>query len=351
MATLLLTGATGLVGGETAFLLADRGRRVAAVVRARDGAAAAARLAERAARSGRPVPPAVTAIPGDILLPGLGLAAEAGAALGRTCETIVHCAAETCFTAGERLAATNVGGVANVIDFARSCPRLRRLIVVSSAPIITSPSGSTIGEDAPFAGYANGYVRSKREAETLALASGLPVVIVRPSIVISRGLPDRVFARGILWLLPLALDQGWMPLTGSERVDIVPVDFVAAAIAGLVGPGGRGGPGGRDPEFPRYHISAGEASSPTCAEIIDRLYAAGWAGGRLRFTGLNAGRGCFRAASLYLPFVAANVVYDNGRLLRHLGLPPTAVANFAHYAPEVMALITREEAIAESARP
>src|SRR4051794_22602236 len=67
---LFLTGATGLVGGELACRYADQHVRVYALVRAPSAGAAQARLA---ARLGGALPPALTAIPGDLTAPRLGL--------------------------------------------------------------------------------------------------------------------------------------------------------------------------------------------------------------------------------------------------------------------------------------
>ena len=122
---------------------------------------------------------------------------------------------------------------------------------VSTASVVTAPSGC-ITEEAPFAGHENPYTQSKREAEAIALASGLDIVIVRPSIVLSRGVDDRAMARSILWAMPIMIEVGEVPIDPHARVDLVPVDFVADAILHLA----------QKPQLAHrlYHVSAGSRS-------------------------------------------------------------------------------------------
>ena len=79
----------------------------------------------------------------------------------------------------------------------RASPRAR-IVFVSTASVTTAPERTAITEEAPYAGHANTYSRSKREAEQLLMASGLDPVIVRPSIVLSRGIHDRQDLCGVM---------------------------------------------------------------------------------------------------------------------------------------------------------
>lgn len=62
----LLTGATGLIGGEIAALLSGTGYRVWALVRAKNQIDAAHRIAARFARSSYSVPSTLIPVCGDI---------------------------------------------------------------------------------------------------------------------------------------------------------------------------------------------------------------------------------------------------------------------------------------------
>ena len=88
MGAVLLTGATGFVGKEILDRFLERGRRVFALVRAKDDDAAATRLAPHAR---------LTPVAGDIERPGLGLADARAAALRGGGHTVVHCAASVSF--------------------------------------------------------------------------------------------------------------------------------------------------------------------------------------------------------------------------------------------------------------
>src|SRR5687767_1429404 len=116
MGAVLLTGATGFVGKEILDRFPDRGRRVFALVRANDDAAAAARLAPHAR---------LTPVAGDIERPGLGLAARTAAKLADEVTTVVHCAASVSFDlplADSRR--VNVDGTRHVLELAERCRQL-----------------------------------------------------------------------------------------------------------------------------------------------------------------------------------------------------------------------------------
>ena len=129
---LLLTGATGLVGGELLqTLLASRpDRRVAILMRSRDKIAA---LAQREQ---------VTIIEGDLTRSALGLDSTTLNQLQREVTEIIHCAAETRFDLPiEEARATNARGTANVLRVAQACTRLEKLAHLSTVYV----SGRTTG--------------------------------------------------------------------------------------------------------------------------------------------------------------------------------------------------------------
>src|SRR5207247_858656 len=82
--------------------------------------------------------------------------------------------------------------------------------------------------------HHNDYTRSKAVAETLIRDRGLPYLVLRPTIVLSAGLPDQKFARNILWFVPLVRKFDCLPADPDSRLDIVPVSFVADATVDLL---------------------------------------------------------------------------------------------------------------------
>lgn len=343
----LVTGGTGLIGGEVILALARDGRRVRALVRADSAEHARHRLVLRLRKSAAFHPRCldlVDAVPGDSTREDFG----AGGGVAAGVRTIIHCAANTSFseTQCENIWATNVGGARHLMAVARRAAPQARVVFVSTASVVTAPEGACLSEDLAFAGHENAYTRSKREAERIAAASGLDVVIVRPSIVLSRGVDDREMARSILWALPIMNEIGDVPVDPHAFVDVVPVDFVAAAIVGLAA----------KPRLAhrRYHISAGRFAH-TFGEMLQEVVNANPAYRRLRPIGAAAAsvvrrRRMLRPVEAYLPFINASIRYASDRLEAELGSdgrPPASLA----YVPELLSLISLGEAMTEMARP
>src|SRR5262245_42637855 len=108
----LITGVTGLIGGEIYRRLAYPVRRGAIwpLIRPTDGMGPEARLRDRMGRSGdsRVAPDNVTVLSGDILQKDWGLGPEDLDAVRRRVDVIVHNAADTSFAAKRHPARTNV---------------------------------------------------------------------------------------------------------------------------------------------------------------------------------------------------------------------------------------------------
>lgn len=317
-----------------------------AVVRSQSPEHARYRLLDRLRKSAAYEPSLaewIEAVPGDSTAAGFGCARQAGAGV----EAIIHCAANTSFSDRERdsIIRTNVGGAANLIAFARTSAPRARVVFVSTASVVTAPSGC-LAEDAPFGGHENAYTVSKRLAEREASVADLDVVIARPSIVLSRSVDDRAMARSILWALPIMCEVEMVPIDPDARVDVVPVDFVADAIVALA----------LKPTLSHrlYHVSAGRHShsfQEILAEVAKTLpeYSA------VRMTGVGGPRArrrrhLYGPVEAYLPFINADVQYDNARLIAEIGSAGCAPTSLS-YIPELLNLITLEEAVAEMARP
>ena len=239
MGAVLLTGATGFVGMELLRRFIERGdRRIHALVRAADDEAAAERL---------PAHARLSAVAGDIEEPGLGLSEENRERLAGDVTTVVHCAASVSFDLSlEESRRVNVDGTRNVVAFAQRCRRLERLTYVSTAYVAGEPRG-LFREDQLDVGqrFRNPYERSKFEAERMirSEAAGLPLQILRPSIVVGDSRTGRTSSFNVLYGPLKALARGRIPAIPARRsspVDIVPVDYVADRAYELVtdGPDG-----------------------------------------------------------------------------------------------------------------
>lgn len=203
----LVTGASGLLGGAVARLLVSQGHTVATFQRRPSGV------------------DGVTDIRGSLTDAGDVAAAVRGA------EGIIHLAAKVSFTGrAAEFDEVNVAGTRLLLDAARTAG-VRDLVYVSSPSVANSGAAiaGLAAEPADPARAHGDYSRTKAEAELLALAADSPdfrVAAVRPHIVWGPGdtqLVERVLARARRGRLPL-LDAG------AALIDTTYVDNAAAAI-------------------------------------------------------------------------------------------------------------------------
>jgi thioester reductase-like protein len=251
MGGVVLTGATGFVGSELLARFLERNdRHVYALVRASDDEAAAARL---------PKHERLTAVAADIERPDLGLDPLKADAIAEGATTVVHCAASVSFDYDlERSRRINVDGTRRMLELAERCAHrgdgLERLSYVSTAYVAGVHRG-LFTEDQLDVGqrFRNPYEQSKFEAEALLReqADGLPLQVLRPSIVVGERRTGRTTSFNVLYGPLKAFARGRLPAIPGRRsspVDIVPVDYVADAAHKLASEGPDG----------TFHLVAGE---------------------------------------------------------------------------------------------
>jgi len=254
----------------------------------------------------------------------------------------------------------HIVGMQNLIDFLRGCERNPLVVYVSTAANSGAVMHACLGEVdgcKPDNEHHNEYTRSKAVAERMLLDSGLPALVVRPSVVLSAGVPDRMFARAILWFIPLLQRFDAVPVDPSSRLDIVPVDFVARSIVALMAV--------RDRRWRSYHLSAGPQGATTCeafSRYLDGFFRRRnplclvppdqWDGDlHRRHVRMQRQRKLFGAFRYYLPFINMDIVYDNARLRDEIGEARVRVPAVTEYAGDLLRLITMEEAQVGSRNP
>ena len=223
---IFLTGVTGYVGRRVARLLAASGRRVRGLVPPGEGLPADL--------------PGVELVRGDILSPatlephGTGVTA------------VVHAAAAMLPNPAETIRSVNVDGTRHVLAAARSWA-VRRFVYVSAVS----------------AAYPrkNSYGQSKIDAEALVAASGLPWVVLRPTMVYGEG-GGLHFAR----LVALVRNApGVFPVFGPGTARLQPVHVADVASAVRIALESTSAPGGT------WGVSG--ATVVTFDELVTRIAA------------------------------------------------------------------------------
>jgi thioester reductase-like protein len=240
---LLLTGATGYIGGHLLRMWHDRtDQRINVLARSRRNLSPEERI-DTAMREIDPTWPKkgirnrIRILEGDISLERMGLASRLYEKLTRDVSEIIHCAAAARFDLPlDEARKTNVGGVENIIDFASQCRYLNRIDYVGTAYVAGMRAGLIL-EDELDSGqeHRNSYEQSKYEAEILLRKwrNRLPIAVSRPSIVICDSKSGKAsshngFYRAVKAYLLYGLNM--IPGEPSSILDLVPVDYVCEAL-------------------------------------------------------------------------------------------------------------------------
>ena len=159
--TVLITGATGFIGGRIAERLAlDHGAHVRALVRSFGRAARLARL------------------PVELTYGELGDPASLSAAV-KGCDVVIHAAFDW------RADANNLAGITNLAE-ACLAHGVRRMVHMSTMAVYgTLPPGDfdEASLDTPFTAYAKSKVTLEQHLGTFVGGRGLPAVVLQPTIV------------------------------------------------------------------------------------------------------------------------------------------------------------------------
>jgi nucleoside-diphosphate-sugar epimerase len=201
----LVTGASGFIGGVLCAALAGDGHEAVALV-----------------RRGGSEPRGSRAVQGD-LRDGPGLAAVLAA---ERPDCVVHLAAEIASQRNERLVReVNVAGTERLLAACTALGEGAPRFVFCSTVVTGDARGTLLDEQTPLP-VTTPYGRSKQEGERLVAGSGLPSVIVRPSHVYG---PGGWYAHELVARLR---QPGRLAVIGSgaNMWDVVHVDDVVSAL-------------------------------------------------------------------------------------------------------------------------
>jgi long-chain acyl-CoA synthetase len=260
--SILVTGATGLLGRAVLARLLTADSRLRVFVLVRD-VSRWLRTARELGNQSRVIP-----VHGDLCADGLGMAPEARAAIRRDVTAIVHLAADTRFSSPlDRARAVNTLGTQRVLEIAADCDAPVRMAYVSTAFVAGRRTG-VIAEDsyAPNVGWVNAYEQSKYEAERLVMEQAASWIILRSSTVVCDDIAGRVTQVNAVHRALNLYRHGlvaMMPGVVGSTVDAVTTSFVADGIARLAL---------RDDAAGKVvHLCAGEGALPL-VELLDITY-------------------------------------------------------------------------------
>ena len=328
----LLTGAAGLLGGEIAGRLLDRGHAVTGLVnrnrdiRRNDGSSVPTGSWEDAPRLG-----VVRLLPGDIGADGFGWNEARRMEVASAHDLVIHAAAVTQFDADPAVhRAVNVEGTARVLALAAEGGM--DVLHIGTAYVCGTREGMILEDELDHGqSFANGYEASKAEAERLVRAYPLRWAVARPSIVVGDHATGAIRAFDTIYQMLKLFAEGRvraMPAAAGATLDLVPVDHVAGGIVEIAERFGQAA--GR-----AYHLVSG-APTPVTAfpETLRRFPGLAYpalvdpAGFDPAALPASERRFFVRGAALYAGYFSRNPRFDDAdfRALTGRACPPVGPA-------------------------
>ena len=231
-----VTGATGFIGRRLVkTLLARRGTTVSFLVRAGSEGKVADLLAFWGAAKGRAIP-----VTGDLTQKKLGVAADQIKALKGQIDAVYHLAAVYDLSADEESQVqVNIEGTRNVCEFAKAVDagHLHHVSSIAAAGLYEGVFREDMFDEAENLDHP--YFSTKHESEKIVRTEcKVPWTVYRPAAVVGdsrTGEMDKIDGPYYFFKLIQRMRQilpPWMPAVGLEggRINIVPVDFVVAAL-------------------------------------------------------------------------------------------------------------------------
>jgi thioester reductase-like protein len=347
---IFLTGSTGYIGAHVvAGLLENHNDPLNLLVRAKDPREAEERL-WRSLQLHLDFPrfynflkSRVTIFRGDLTDPRFGLDQDDYRRLVESTDSVIHVAASLNRKSEKSCLNVNLRGTLEVVQLARRAQDhhgLRRMSHVSTVAVAGQRSHEVVREDEAVDWQRSDYdpyARTKKFCEHMIreLLPEVPRTIFRPSIVLgdSRRAETTQFdmVRAFVFLAGLPV----LPFRPEDKVDIVPVDYVADAIVTLHQK--------QKPAHQIYHLSSGTGSQ-TFRELTDALaqaqhktrpWFAPWLEGAfesvVNLLASRKGSVGYGASLLkvFFPYLVWNTVFDNTRVAAELGRRPRPFSEYS----------------------
>src|SRR6202795_1612260 len=263
---IFLTGSTGYIGSHVAANLLRDGAALNVLVRARDVHDAEARLWQ-ALQLHLEFPQfyeylqtRVRVFRGDLTDSGFGLGRDEYDRLVHHTDSVIHCAASLNRKSEKSCLNVNLRGTLEVLQLARHADYyhgLRRFSHVSTVAVAGQRQDEVVTEDLAIDWERSDYdpyARTKKFCEHMIrqLLPEVPRTIFRPSIVLGDSRRPETTQFDMVRAFVFLAGLPFLPFRQADRIDIVPVDYVAESIV-LVHQK-------PNPEHEIYHLSSGTRS-------------------------------------------------------------------------------------------
>ena len=355
---IILTGATGLVGGELLITLSKRKEvdRIYCLLRAKTKEDALGRLEAVFDLHDDPFDTnKIIPILGNLFDENLTGTLK-GEKMLDDVDVIIHSAANTSFSRvnDDLVEKANIGGLTKILHWAKELPHLKTFLYIGTATICGKDVKDRVvhEHESPNldATHLVKYTYTKMKGELL-LKEHLrqdQILVARPSIIMGDSRPIMPRSPVILWAMATINHLRLIPVNEHAQLDIIPVNYTAEAIVALLF---------ANRKYNVYHISAGEAGSTTALKLSKTLEAyfdemppfnfihksllnqvKHWARNRLApeselyeyrryldywketFEDKGKLRLLFTGLDPYLDFMELGHVFDNSRLLEDVGI-------------------------------
>ncbi|AIY43328.1 Nucleoside-diphosphate-sugar epimerase [Collimonas arenae] len=268
---IFLTGVTGFVGGAIAANLAGSAsfKEMLFLVRAQSAAEGVRRVRASIARFTRSAaPPAVSER--QIILADLKDPQAFSDARLNDVTHVIHSAAVTSFADRPDIWEVNVNATLRLAARFSGHTRLRRFVYVGTAMACGVARGPVVTESMRLPeerAHLVPYTASKAQAENQLRERfpELPLVSVRPSIIIGHSALGCKPSASIFWILKLVSQLNRFVCPPTAHLDIVPVDYCAQTIVALTLKETLG--------FSAYHIAAGLNGSAMVEELLQAFHS------------------------------------------------------------------------------
>jgi thioester reductase-like protein len=281
---------------------------------------------------------------GDLTAERFGLGDEEYHALVDSTDSILHCAASLNRKSEKQCLNVNLRGSLEVIQLARRAQNhhgLRRYSHVSTVAVAGKRQNEVVQEDTAIdwgrSDY-DPYARTKKFCEHMVhqLLPDVPHTIFRPAIVMGDSRRPETTQFDMVQALDMLARMPALPLRPDDRIDIVPANYVGAAIVKIHQM--------EQPNYGIYHLSSGTGSE-TYKELTDALAKLGgwskpsyqpWLGGAfsktvnwLAFRGGAVGYGA-SLLKVFWPYLDWNTVFDNSRVAQEMGEAPAKFSTYGY---------------------